>query len=580
MTDARSAVKAEPDAASAGRRDSIALGPRVAAWALAGLMTLVPFEPTRPLLAGRAMSLTLLEAAAALAFLVLFWTGRRSLGRLLRAPPAPVVLLALYAVAHVVSAAEAGTWAGARFALRTCAAAAFAAAVAASDPDARRRGLRALGLAGVVAAGLAIGEGAGLLRLDPFLDLFRESAFVVGGTRRASAGSEYPNLGAFYLMLGLVAGAGVGPPLRRGPMATAIFAALVSFGLLATYSRGALISSVLALAVMALVQGRRAGIARTARTALVLLLGTTALFATAATFRLRLSGAPVEGWFRARYEPLEASAAMRAGETRTFSVRVVNTGGDVWHAGAVLLGHHWYDEEGRPVVRERFGRALPVDVPPGGATVAETRVRAPERPGRYVLVWDCVHVHAGWFSRRGVIPAAVPVAVATSGGPPPPVGATVPPADLVTAGDATWHPGRAELWSLALGMWKDHPWTGVGPDGFRRLYGRYAARPVWDTRTYANNALLEAAATTGTPGFLALAATLLLTLVRAWRRADSDATPEETARRCVALLGLAVALFAHSMIDYVFAFTGGYLGLAFVVGAVAAERLPRASASR
>jgi O-antigen ligase len=51
-------------------------------------------------------------------------------------------------------------------------------------------------------------------------------------------------------------------------------------------------------------------------------------------------------------------------------------------------------------------------------------------------------------------------------------------------------------------------WTGVGPDNFRRLYGRYAGRTFWDERVSANNLALETGATTGLLGVLALAGTL------------------------------------------------------------------------
>src|SRR4029079_1086663 len=88
------------------------------------------------------------------------------------------------------------------------------------------------------------------------------------------------------------------------------------------------------------------------------------------------------------------------------------------------------------------------------------------------------------------------------------------PAVPAPAPPASFAPGRADLWRLALVLWRRRPLTGVGSDNFRWLYGEAAGRSTWDTRVFANNALLEAAATTGPVGRMALAGTLAAPL---WR---------------------------------------------------------------
>src|SRR5262249_28731559 len=155
--------------------------------------------------------------------------------------------------------------------------------------------------------------------------------------------------------------------------------------------------------------------------------------------------------------------------------------------------YHWYDVERRITMdggRTPLGRTIA----PGDRAVLSAEVRAPGRPGAYLLVWDMVQEHTSWFSGQGVRPAVVPVTVGA--GSAPLAGGTPPP----NTSSVAWRPGRGELWSLAVAMWRAHPVLGVGPDRFRHLYGPWAGRPWWDDRVYANSLVLELAATTGTLG--------------------------------------------------------------------------------
>src|SRR6185436_1202358 len=141
----------------------------------------------------------------------------------------------------------------------------------------------------------------------------------------------------------------------------------------------------------------------------------------------------------------------------------------------------------------------------------------------------------------------------------------VPPRPIPAARQG-WNPGRGELWRLALALWRQRPLTGVGSDNFRWLYGRAAGQPFWDTRVFANNALLEAGATTGLLGAVALAGTLITTAVAAGRRMRD---PGPVGSLAAAVFAVVVGLAAHGVVDYVLAFTGHYLLLGFVVGSAA-----------
>lgn len=528
---------------------------------LAGLVCLLPFEPRRPALPLFGFQLTLLEAAAAVFALPLFWLGRRRLGALVRRPPLPLVCITLYAAAHVLSAAlarEHGALAG-KFALRMAAMAAYAW-LAAAVPAGHRAALGALAATSCVIAAAALAEALGLRALDPLLDRFREMPFNVAGARRATAFSEYPNLAAGFLTYGLLAGVGLFAARRASRALVAPFAALLAAGLLFTYSRGAFAAALCGLVVLAAATLRRPPRARVvpALSALGVLAVCAASFACAGeVFRLRLSGEGTDRWYLAEYAPEETPLRLRAGELRTTPVRVANAGRKTWtRSEAFHLSYHFWDR-GRQVLADGERTRLPRDLAPGDAAVLQASVRAPRDPGEYLLVWDMVHEHTTWFSGQGVPPRTVPVVVGGAEAPPAPVSAvSVAPA-------VGWQPGRAELWSLALGLWRERPLVGVGPDNFRWLYGPRAGRAFWDTRVFANNLYLEAAATTGALGLIAIVATLAASLHAALRAA---ARSPRHAAAAGALCGLLAAVAAHGFVDYLLASTGHYLLFAVAVG--------------
>jgi O-antigen ligase len=539
-------------------------------------MALLPFEPRRPTLDVAGLHTTLLEATVAAASLALLWLCRERLRELWARPPLPLLLLAGYAAAHLASAglAEAYRTQALKFALRMTAMVLFAVAIAATPSRAQRAGLLALAGAAALAAGLAVAEASRLPGVDRVLDLFRETSFNVGGVRRASAGSEYPNLGAACLMYGLVAGAGLWPVGRRWRGTFLCWSLLLSVGLLFTYSRGALMASGAGLLTLALARARE-GRARVWVTAAAL--GT--LVVVAATFawrgeivRLRLGSEGMARWYAADYAPDEDMLSMAPGQLCDTLVRVTNTGRRPWTIReGFRLSYHWYDAGGRPI-GDGPRTLLPHDVEPGATVLLQALVHAPPAEGWYALRWDMVHEHTTWFSDEGV-PSAT-VAVAVSSGPELAAVPAVRPAPWTPP----WRPSRGELWGLALGMWHEHPWLGVGPDNYRRLYGPRSGHAVWDDRVFANNTLLEAAATTGSFGALALAGALIASVLAAWRALPA-ALPHERAL-AETLLGLLAGLAAHGMVDYVLAFTGHYLFFGFVVGAVSGLSLTRSPPER
>lgn len=533
---------------------------------LGGLVCLLPLEPRQPTLPLLGFELTLLEASAALIGLLLAWTGRRRLVELARRPPAPLVLVSLFALAHVLSALAAPTHAdlAGKFALRMVALAGYAWLVAAA-PAGHRAALAALAAVACVVAVVAVAEALGLRALDPLLNRFREMPFNVAGSRRASAFTEYPNLAAAFLLYGLVAGAGLLSARPNGWRWAIPFAALLGTGLMFTYSRGALVAAalgLLALGALLFARPPRTG-AAPALAAVCVLGACAAAFAwKGEIFRLRLASEGTSRWYLARYEPVETSLHLRPGELRTTRVRVTNGGRKTWTVGDRFhLAYHWWNLD-RQLLEEGERTSLPRDLGPGESALLEANVRAPRQEGRVLLVWDMVHEHTTWFSGQGVAPRVVPAVISAL--PPAEAPAPVLPS---AAADLGWQPGRWELWRLAIAMWRERPLLGVGADNFRWLYGPRAGRSIWDTRVFANNLYLEAAATTGALGLFAVCGTLAASALASARAAwQAPAAAPVAAGAC----GLVAAIAAHGLVDYLLAFTGHYLVLALVVGIAAA----------
>jgi O-antigen ligase len=546
----------------------------LAAGTLGALLFLLPFEPRAPAFELLGLRFTLLETAAGMAALVLLACVRRRLPALLRRPALPLVLMAAFAVAHAVSAGLAPEYRaeGARFAARMMAMAGFASIFAASGPQARRAGLLGLLAGGMVVAVLATLEGVGVTALDPLLDAFREMRFNVGGARRATGGTAYPTLAAAWTAAALIVAVALARVCPRPLPAAAAAAALLAPGLLFTYSRGALAAALAGLAVVAFLAwwtGDRAGTAAAGTAAAVTLAFAGAFAARGEVFRLRLGTEGTTAWYGALYAPVDAELRMRPAEERRTEVRVVNGGLKAWSTTeGFALSYHWF-EPGRSRLVDGPRTPLPKALAHGEGAVLQALVQAPPEPGCYLLVWDMVQEHTTWFSGQGIAPTVVPAIVGDADAREC---ARVMPPSVRLGGQ----PGRRELWSAALAMWRDRPWTGVGPDAFRRLYGRYAGRTFWDERVSANNLVLETGATTGLLGVLALTGTLGAAGVAAARQVRASPPAVESA----ALLGLLAAVLAQGAADYLLAFTGPYLMLAFVVGSSSAAPEPARAAWR
>jgi putative inorganic carbon (HCO3(-)) transporter len=117
--------------------------------------------------------------------------------------------------------------------------------------------------------------------------------------------------------------------------------------------------------------------------------------------------------------------------------------------------------------------------------------------------------------------------------------------------------GRLHLWKAAWGVWKEHPWTGAGPDGFVYAFKRHAdprheeALGQGVSSAYAHNSVLNTAATLGSLGLAAYLWLAALALRAAFRPragpAPSEALPRGALAAALAAVWVNNQLSFHSV---------------------------------
>ena len=531
---------------------------------LAALMLLLPFEPMAPLARVFGLQVSHLEIAA----LVLL--GASAAGIVSRRPSLRIPLavpLVLFLAAFLISAAFAPgpSLMPLKFTARM--AAGVFAFLAASLALARAKHFSllfsCLSLAGAITAAIALLE-AGPWSFDETLVApFREHAFEVGGRTRAAATFAYPNTAGGFLVLALA------PTLYftlrgRGRAIASLAACGIVAAILLTYSRGALLGAAAScITLWALVRSRPL-----LRLEAGLFLIAAAFFAFEPSFRWRASSEGDQSWYEARIEPRTTALDLEPRELVTTGVRVSNSGKLTWGSKGQKpfhLSYRWFQlsrDSVRPLALEGERTRLDEPLKPGETLDVAATVRAPAEPGSYVLIWDMVHEHTTWFSDK--VGLGAPVNVVVGGAK---AALTAAPRDIRRViAERSWRPGRAELWRIALSLFRAHPLFGAGPDNFRWLYGPVSGHAVWDTRTFSNSLYLELLATVGLAGFLAFGFLVVRALSGLRKRASAGPFALEAATLAASLAGFLV----HGVFDYLLAFTPIYLAVFTLLGASSA----------
>src|SRR5262249_35539576 len=124
--------------------------------------------------------------------------------------------------------------------------------------------------------------------------------------------------------------------------------------------------------------------------------------------------------------------------------------------------------------------------------------------------------------------------------------------------------GREQLWKVAVQMFLKHPIVGVGPDGFRNLYGEYAGVSQWNKNIYTNNTYLEMFTDLGLLGGVAF---LWLACLAIWKAAQNVLRAPVGPLWVVGLGACAalIAFFAHGVLDYFLFATPIYVAFWFTM---------------
>jgi len=453
---------------------------------------------------------------------------------------------------------------------------------------------------GAISAGLGLLEFAPNIDIQPWLKPFKPQPTTVGGMLRLSGTFEYANGAAMYfemalpILLGLIALFGSrrlfamffterhpSEPVRYVILALLLVEALLyTPALILTYSRAALVGLAIAFAVMAVVAIlRRGSETRWATRAVLAAVGAfvgvavaSSLFilATQPMFRLRLTTENDRDWYRATLvaPPLPQ---LSAGQVVTMPVTLSNNGLMTWSAAGVLpvhVSYHWLSSSQNVyLVFEGLRTQLPHDISPGETFLVNAIVQAPPQPGDYRLQWDLVHENVTWFQGKQGVKADVAAyhvgqADSSSEAQTPP-GAMPPPLTLESTTDYS-SVGRGQLWNVAVKMFRAHPIVGVGPDGFRNLYGEYAGVAQWNKNIYTNNTYLEMFTDLGLLGGLAF---LWLAGFAIWKAAR-NVLRQPVGPMWVLGLGACAALvafFAHGVVDYFLFATPIYVAFWFIM---------------
>ena len=534
------------------------------------LVLVLPFEPMEPLMELLGLEMSHLEVVA-FVLLALAASGlhaRRSTFPL--AVPALAFLLSVFASAAF---AEGSFLLPLKFSLRmTAGLVAFTLTSVALTATPRFDLLCfAFAAAGTTTAAIALLEVGAVAAIDGVVAPFREHTFEVGGLRRVAATFSYPNTAGGFLALTL-------PPamsfvvrrnLRWRMRAVAFVVSLAIFcAILLTYSRGALLGAVAASVVFTLMVRRANRLELLGLNASFLVL-VAALLLVDPSFRWRASSEGDRSWYLAEIVPESETLELASGELTDTRVQVANVGKLTWGSRGEKpfhLSYRWFhfSKDGTltplPIEGERTRLASPLAR--GNKVELTATVRAPEKPGSYVLIWDMVHENTTWFSDK--VGLGTPVNVAVDGAI---VLGAVHLGELQRMMTArAWRPGRRELWGIALGLFLEHPILGVGPDNFRWRYGAFAGKEVWDTRVFSNSLYLELLSTIGIVGFAAFVFLAARALVGLVRTASRDSAPLEVAAIAASLAGFLV----HGLFDYLLAFTPIYLAFFVLLGAASA----------
>jgi hypothetical protein len=460
---------------------------------------------------------------------------------------------------------------------------------------------RLLRLSAVLVATATISAGVGWLEFmldtgfSQSLGWFKVRPTTAGPYLRLSGTFEYANIAAvYYEMMLVLAVVGLAIALRGatglnniavlGNPRNALYnwlkvglwllAVIVLFeAILLTFSRAALIGTAAALGFLALawlvLKGwRLIWFISLALTATAIVIATALTWVMQPVMGLRFTTQSDQDWYRASYVS-EMPPALSLCQQISLPVTVKNEGSLLWEANIkrpYFLSYHWLREDSSVFFFEGIRTPLPVNIPPNSSGVIQAKLKAPEKPGNYLLVWDMVQENVSWFSLKSAVYQKIPVQVTDLPAEEAKVACELAPQEAENRAKPAPkvlpkvlpQPNRDQLWATAVEMIKAKPLFGVGPDNYRFVYGEYTNPKLaeWDKRIFANNTPLELGANLGVVGavlFSLFAFSLFWRNV--WGLLKSFRSPVVINQGQVLLNGLLAAIVAfavHGVLDYFF----------------------------
>ena len=535
-------------------------------WAFLSLLALIacaPFERIEPLLVLPGQNLTNLEILAVAALVLWLLTNLRKESLLAVRIPLVVPLLLLlgwFLVSAVLAAQHQAV--AFRFTGRLALGILVYSLVVlqANSPFRLRVVVCTLAVSGTLVGALGILEYWEVSGVASLLSFFRSTGFYVAGRPRVSSTLQYSTITSMYLELALGWGLALLLWVRSSSpwrWALTTLPALVIMGtcIFLTMTRAGLGTLVvmLSLATAAVMWRRGLGI-ETRRLLLLSAILAVVFLAVLGTsdFGLRLRSPDERLWYRVEYR-VPSELRLEAGSLNEIEVALQNQGMVNWTrepANPIRLSYHWLPRNtDETIIFEGVRTELQGEVAPGETTRLPARVLAPPEPGEYRLAWEMLKEHRFWFSMHGVEMGTTDVTVEEAAGE---VEALVLE-DQLPLPKPRFSISRWELWRVAVGMIRDHPFLGVGPDNFRMTYGSVIGVADADRSYHSHNLYLEVFVSIGIAGglvFLWLLVRLLSHLAPLWKR-----TEKMDLAFWVGASAAAAAILVHGLVDYFLEFT-------------------------
>ncbi len=446
--------------------------------------------------------------------------------------------------------------------------------------------LRSLSLSGTCMSILGLGALAGSRFLARVVYIFQPSGYFLGDRVRFSSTMEYPTTAGSFLSVSLCASFVLAalPAASRRPQWKWLWsaaAAIQTLALTLTYSRGALIATVIAISAVAWVLrsrffGSRGKLTLTIVLA-VLSTGMTAQFLTrhepgtrgySPTKRIARYG--LDGDAEVRF--LRPNRAYRQ------IIEVRNDASFAWRQREYGIAYRWSrlsDDKNLPPIP---GTGFRDDLAPGQSIEVPVSLVTPVQEGEYLLIW---YVFGCGDGIREVKDSYAPAILCFI----EPVGESM---IRGMSGKARYYlrairkerqdlhdwtaPGRAELWTAALRILRRHPLLGAGPDNFRLVKWGFMDTPKGDETILANSLYLEILSGSGVLGLVSF-----LWLVWEWGRLIVSSLPSlryrSSGAACCFGIAYITGLLTHGFVDYFLKFTPTFLLFWLALGVALAGTL-------